>query len=128
MTDMKSINASFSAAVMSRRGLLVGAGGFTAAGVLRSAKAAPRIEITEGNVQPLPIAIPDFVGGGASDGELARGVSQVIAGDLKRSGLFAPIDPAAFIEKILSSDTVPRFPDWRAINAQGLVTGRVTRL
>src|SRR5205085_7859801 len=116
MNDMKSINVSFAAATMSRRGLLAGAAGLAAAGLLRQAKAAPRIEITEGNVQPLPIAIPDFVGGGASDGELARGVSQVITGDLKRSGLFAPIDPAAFIEKILSSDTVPRFPAWLAIN------------
>jgi TolB protein len=41
--------------------------------------------------------------------------------------LFAPINPAAFIEKISSVDTVPRFPDWRAINAQALVTGRITR-
>ena len=42
-------------------------------------------------------------------------------------GLFAPIDPAAYIEKIANIDAVPRFPDWRAINAQALVTGRVTR-
>ena len=47
--------------------------------------------------------------------------------NLQRSGLFAPINPAAFIEKITNSDNVPRFPDWRAINAQALVTGRITR-
>ena len=29
--------------------------------------------------------------------------------------------------KISNSDNVPRFPDWRAINAQALVTGRITR-
>ena len=45
----------------------------------------------------------------------------------KRSGLFAPIDPAAFTEKIVNSDAVPRFPDWRVINAQALVTGRITK-
>jgi len=91
------------------------------------ASAVLRLDVTQGNVQPLPIALPDFVGGSAADSEVARNVSQVISANLKRSGLFAPIDPAAFIEKITNIDAVPRFPDWRAINAQGLVTGRVTR-
>src|SRR5262245_31519017 len=83
--------------------------------------------ITEGNIAPIPIAIPDFVGGTPGDAEVARGISQIITANLRRSGLFAPIDPAAFIEKITSFDTFPRFPDWKAINAQALITGRVTR-
>ena len=61
------------------------------------------------------------------DDDTARGVTQIITANLQRSGLFAPIDPAAFIETIASVDTVPRFADWRTINAQALVTGRVTR-
>ena len=40
--------------------------------------------------------------------------------------VFAPIDPAAFLEKIANVDAVPRFADWRTINAQALATGRVT--
>src|SRR5262249_58890344 len=44
-----------------------------------------------------------------------------------RSGLFAPIDPAAYTERIVNTDAVPRFADWRVINAQALVTGRLTR-
>ena len=75
----------------------------------------------------MPIAIPDFVGGTPGDTEVARGITQIITDNLRRSGLFAPIDPAAYIEKITSFDALPRFPDWRAINAQALVTGRVTR-
>src|SRR5215217_4751803 len=98
-----------------RRLMLLGAG--TAAGALtgllpHQAAAVLRLDVTQGNVEPLPIALPDFVGGGAGDIEVARNVSQVISADLKRSGLFAPIDPAAFIEKITNIDTVPRFPDW----------------
>ena len=54
-------------------------------------------------------------------------MTQVITNNLRRSGLFAPIDPEAYIEKICNIDAVPRFADWRAINAQALVTGRVTR-
>ena len=93
------------------------------------AQAAPplRLELNEGNVQPVPIALPDFLAGSPADGEAARGISQIISGNLKRSGLFAPIDPAAFIEKITNTDVAPRFADWRAINAQALVTGRIAR-
>ena len=75
----------------------------------------------------MPIAIADFLGGAPSDNETAVGVSQIITDNLKRSGLFAPIDPAAFLEKIANVDAVPQFADWRTINAQALVTGRVTR-
>ena len=93
----------------------------------RYAGAVLRLDVTEGNVQPLPIAIPNFIGGGQGDDETANGVTQIISANLQRSGLFAPIDPAAFLEKIASVDAVPQFPNWRTINAQALVTGRVTR-
>ena len=61
------------------------------------------------------------------DPAAGRNVTQIIASNLQRSGLFAPIDQAAYIEKISTIDTVPRFPDWRQINAQALVTGRITQ-
>ena len=93
----------------------------------RRAAAAVSLDINQGNVQPMPIALPDFLGGTPPDGDVAHGVTQIIVGNLRRCGLFAPIDPAAYIEKIISVDAVPRFPDWRAINAQALVTGRMTR-
>ena len=90
------------------------------------AAAVLKLNVTEGNVQPVPIAIPDFVGVGL-DPATGRNVSQIIASNLRRSGLFAPIDQAAYIEKIVTIDTLPRFPDWRQINAQALVTGRITQ-
>ncbi len=111
-----------------RRALVLGGAGIGAAALsLRPAQAVLRVDVNEGNVQPVPIAIADFLAGSPVDGETARGVSQIITGNLRRSGLFAPIDPAAFIEKITNTDVPPRFADWRAINAQALVTGRVTR-
>jgi TolB protein len=91
------------------------------------APAAVKLDITRGIVEPMPIAVPDFVAGGPTDGESARAVTQIISGNLKRSCMFAPIDPAAYIERIVNIDGVPRFPDWRAVNAQALVTGRLTR-
>ncbi len=81
------------------------------------------VDVTKGNVEPLPIAITDFLAGG----DLGAKISGVVAADLKRSGLFAPIDQGAFIEKISNPDVSPRFEDWKVINAQALVTGRVTQ-
>jgi TolB protein len=104
-------------------GALAGALTFTA----RRAGAVVRLDITEGNFQPLPIAIPKFLAGGQDDGDTANAVTQIVTANLQRSGLFAPIDPTAYIERIASIDAVPRFPDWRNINAQALVTGRIGR-
>jgi len=117
---------------MTRRRLLAVGGGVTVAALtglpLRSALAAPpRIRVTEPGIQPMPIALPDFLAGSDSDRNIAVNVTQIISGNLKRSGLFAPIDPAAFIQKITNADAVPQYSDWKAINAQALVTGRVTR-
>ena len=83
------------------------------------ARALVEIDINQGNIEPLPIAITDFI---SSDGIGAQ-ISGVIANDLKNSGLFAPIGKGAFIEKVSNPDVAPRFEDWRVINAQALVIG-----
>ncbi|PWJ78365.1 TolB protein [Pseudaminobacter salicylatoxidans] len=87
------------------------------------ARALVEIDVNKGNVEPLPIAITDFLSGDGIGAE----ISSIVAADLKRSGLFAPIDKGAFIEKISNPDAAPRFEDWKVINAQALVTGRVSQ-
>jgi TolB protein len=118
-----------STALLSRRRLIMlgGAAGALASLSPRPAAAVLKLDVTQGNVQPVPIAIPDFIGVGLQDPAGGRNVSQIISSNLRRSGLFAPIDQAAYIEKIASVDTLPRFADWRQINAQALVTGRITQ-
>ncbi|MEW6121878.1 MAG: Tol-Pal system beta propeller repeat protein TolB [Pseudomonadota bacterium] len=110
---------------LSRRGLILGgAAGLASTGLVAGpARAALRIDIQSGAPQPIPIAITDFVG----EVEQGRAIAGVIANDLKRSGLFAPIDGKSFPENIQNPDLAPRFQDWRTVNAQGLVTGRVLR-
>ncbi|HEX3114088.1 MAG TPA: Tol-Pal system beta propeller repeat protein TolB [Bradyrhizobium sp.] len=113
---------------LSRRDVLIGGAGAGAALLLPSlARAQTKLQVTEGNVAPLPIAIPNFVAGSPADGDVGVNVAQVITNNLQRSGLFAPIDPAAFIEKITNVDAAPQFQSWKTINAQALVTGRMTR-
>jgi TolB protein len=96
---------------------------FAGCGLIASpAYALVEININKGNVEPLPIAVTDFL-----QGELGQKISDVVAADLKRSGLFAPINKGAFIEKVSNPDGPPRFEDWKVINAQALVIGRVTQ-
>jgi TolB protein len=80
-----------------------------------------RVDVTQGNVQPLPIAIPDFIG----DAQGAQ-IAGVVRADLDRSGLFKPLDPKSFVDQITDINTPPNFANWRVINAQALVTGAVS--
>ncbi len=89
------------------------------------ASAELRIRLTEGNVKPMPVAIPGFIGTTPQDTRFGHDIAKVIAADLERSGLFAPIDARAFVQSAASLHTLPRFGDWRVINAEALVQGRV---
>lgn len=89
------------------------------------AQADVRIDITRGRVEPMPIAIPTFAGASPTEVQVGTDVAGVIRADLERSGLFAPINQAAFIQALPSLDSQPRFADWRAINAQVLVQGAI---
>ena len=90
-----------------------------------AAQAELVIDITRGVSQPMPIAVPEMFGGNDRENQLGRDIARVAAADLERSGLFAPIDPRAFIQTSASIQSGVRFVDWRQINAQALVGGKV---
>lgn len=93
--------------------------------LLRAGPAAAelRIDITQGHVAPLPIAVTVFYGQAGDDAQSGRDIADVVSADLERSGLFKPIDRKAFIQTPDSLRVAPRFGDWRVINAQALVSG-----
>jgi TolB protein len=84
------------------------------------ASAALQVDINNGNVQPMPIAIPDFSGQGAGGN-----IAGVVRADLERSGLFKPLDPKSFLDKNANINA-PNFADWRVISAQALVIGQAS--
>ncbi len=116
---------------MSRRAFTFSAGALAVSGMMRpgglAAQGQQRLEVVPGGTQAIPIAIPNFAAGTPSDGEAGVNVAQVITNNLRRSGLFAPIDQADYIEKTINIDAAPQFQNWKTINAQALVTGRMTR-
>ena len=91
------------------------------------ASAALQVDVNQGNIQPLPIAIPDFVPGTPNDAQAGANIAGVVRADLERSGLFRPLDPKGFVEHITNINTVPNFASWRTISALGLVSGQVTQ-
>ena len=87
------------------------------------AHARVEIDITRGNVEPLPVAIMDFSGN-----QVAQDIAGVVEANLRNSGLFKLIEKAAFLQPRLDPNSPPKFEDWRAINAQALVNGQVSKL
>src|SRR5687768_9418904 len=85
------------------------------------AQAVLRIDITKGHVQPMPVALPDLAGH-----SIGQDIIRVVAADLERSGLFKPISQDAYIEQVTAQTGIPRFADWRQVNAAALITGTVT--
>ena len=111
MTNFKSVTMA----------LMLGLSGFIAAPARAELTLPP---FTDGVIEPMPIAVPDFIDeGGASD--LARNIAAVVAQDLAGTGLFANTPKEAYISNITSFDAPVSYPDWSAINVQALITGAV---
>jgi TolB protein len=85
-----------------------------------------RIEITEGVIEPLPFAVPDLVAENAAGGAHTANLARVIAADLSGTGLFREIPESAFISQVSSFSAPVQYADWKAINAQALITGAVS--
>jgi len=87
---------------------------------------ALKVEITQGQVRPDPIAVTNFYSADTGLSKLGETISGVVSADLERSGLFEAISHAAFIqtEEALST-LLPRFDDWRLIKARFLLCGTI---
>jgi|TARA_B110000259_G_scaffold159809_1_gene183006 TolB protein len=90
------------------------------------------VDITRGNLDPLPIAVSPLHVDSQSENykdvkvkELGDLISLVIEKNFKSTGLFNPLDKNAFVQKPDIAHLKPRFEDWRLITAQALVTGKL---
>ena len=92
------------------------------------------VDITRGNLNPLPIAVSPLSLDEESKKELKRilkkdeigsDISIVVENNLKASGLFNPLNKDAFLQKPDIAHLKPRFEDWALIKAQALITGKV---
>ena len=100
-----------------------------------SAVALVEVDITRGNLDPLPIAVsPLYIEPGSKDikqgdkiiKNIGEEIAKVIEVNFRRSGLFNPLKRESFVQNPDIAHVKPRFEDWRLIKAQALVTGKVT--
>ena len=99
---------------------------------LNNSFALIEVDITRGNLDPLPIAVsPLHVDvkseeiKGLKVKELGDNISGIIEKNFKNTGLFNPLKKDAFVQKPDIAHLKPRFEDWRLIKAQALVTGKI---
>ena len=92
------------------------------------------VDITRGNLNPLPIAVSPLSSDQSSISALNKKlniknlgseISKIVENNLKTSGLFNPLNKDAFLQKPDIAHLKPRFEDWALIKAQALITGRV---
>ena len=93
------------------------------------------VDITRGNLSPLPVAVsPLSVDGESKESfekllkkkNIGAEISLVVENNLLKSGLFNPLDKDAFLQNPNIAHLKPRFEDWALIKAQALITGKVT--
>ena len=92
-----------------------------AGGLAGAARADISVDVNQGVLQPMPIAIPTF-SGAAAQGDIAR----VVMHDLEGSGLFKPLDPGSYPTAALDVNVQPQFQSWKAIGAQAMVDGQIS--
>ena len=93
-----------------------------------SAQTGPlRIIIDEGVIEPLPFAVPDLIGTSPEAVAMGAQLSRVIAADLSGTGLFREVPSSAYISQVSDFAAPVQYADWKAINAQALITGSVTQ-
>ena len=92
------------------------------------------VDITRGNLNPLPIAVSPLYSNNDTANELKKEInvdnigseiSSVIENNLRTTGLFNPLERNAFLQKPDVAHLKPRFEDWSLIKAQALITGKV---
>ena len=92
------------------------------------------VDITRGNLNPLPIAVsPLSIDENSRKNfekilkkkNIGSEISSVVEKNLKTSGLFNPLNKDAFLQAPDIANLKPRFEDWNLIKAQALITGKV---
>ena len=83
------------------------------------------INVTNGQVEPLPLAVVSFDAENIEDEEYSSKINDVISNNLKNTGLFKILSEKSYLQSKNEVFLQPNFGDWRLIDANFLVTGKL---
>ena len=89
--------------------------------------AALDVTISQGKVEPTPIAITQIFGADADTSRYGNTIRDIISNNLNNSGLFYTVNEDLYIQSDNLVEKVPRFEDWKLIKAQFLLSADVNR-
>jgi len=88
-----------------------------------------QIDIMGGNIQAMPIAISYFsIENNLKELQLHNNIPNLIADNLVNSGLFKLLNRDAYMQDPDQLNGRPKFRDWRIIDAQALITGKIAKI
>ncbi len=88
---------------------------------------ALEVTISQGKVEPTPIAITQVFGSDADTSRYGNTIRQIISNNLTNSGLFYTVNEDLYIQSDNLVEKAPRFEDWKLIKAQFLLSADVTK-
>ena len=91
------------------------------------AAAQEKITITEGSIEPTPIAVANFTGLDGNPSDVGRMIAEVISNDLQGSGMFRPEATAALIPPPADPYEEPDFSEWTPLGVKALLVGSARR-
>ena len=89
--------------------------------------AALDVTISQGQVEPTPIAITQIFGSDADTARYGNTIREIISNNLTNSGLFYTVNEDLYIQSDNLVEKVPRFEDWKLIKAQFLLSADVNK-
>ncbi|MBF96776.1 MAG: Tol-Pal system beta propeller repeat protein TolB [Pelagibacterales bacterium] len=83
------------------------------------------IDVTEGKIEPLPIAVVKFNSQDATEEDYSLKINTIISNNLRNTGLFKILSEKSFLQSENEVFLQPLFSDWRLIDANFLISGEI---
>ncbi|MDD9912684.1 MAG: Tol-Pal system beta propeller repeat protein TolB [Alphaproteobacteria bacterium] len=97
--------------------------------IVGQAHARIRIDITNPNADPIPLAIPVLHADSPTDADMASDIMNVITNNFNNSALFEVTDKEAYLQDSSSLFAGgPVYKDWRLINVDAVLSAAVKRV
>ena len=83
------------------------------------------INVTEGKIEPLPLAVTKFNYLNKNEESYSTQITNIISNNLEDTGLFKVLSSESYLQSENEVFFQPLFADWRLIDANFLVSGKI---